>query len=166
MWNSYNIANFVVNILVAFGTIGAVWVALWQTRKQYKVEVDTHFMLGRASGQIYSDISNDTDYLIVSVTNKGIRPVTINHIPSFYLSEKKNGGTASFVRPIVPKNTVTIQPFTSQTFILSQQEQFSKMMNDSENKLNKEKMKLFLSCSTGEAIEIKTFKEFRKKIFQ
>lgn len=111
VWNSYNIANFVINVLIAIGTIGAVWTSLYLARpKKEKLEGKYNYSLEDYSycskqydsinGKAHSYLENFLISLknlgsldievekIIIFTKKGIGVDTNSKFPEYF---KKNG---------------------------------------------------------------------------
>ncbi|GHV01466.1 hypothetical protein AGMMS49521_1760 [Campylobacterota bacterium] len=155
MWNSYNICAFVVNCFVALGTCGAVIVALWQARRGYKAIADIHFMVG-------TNLSNGDISLAVAITNKGVRPITIVPIPSFYFANYSADKSDHLIlQPKELTSPVTIAPFKRELFPLESYDEFIK--DCIEYKFNIKKTKLFVCFESGETFEVKQFREYKQK---
>lgn len=152
-WNSYNIATFFVNVLIAIGTIGACWISL----NQNKIKIKSSFYIGKPANAEYLNLDNKINYMIVSIINKSNRSIKINVIGSFYYTYKNKGKDILLQNLTYPLEQTIITPGDKELFVLCAKDNFNKLCK--EQKIKKDKIKLYVCLDSGEIFKIKNFKK-------
>lgn len=152
-WNSYNIANLIVNIFIAIGTIGACWISI----NQNKIKIKSSFSIGKYTNAKHLNLDNKTDYLTVFIVNASNRIIKVNTIGSFYYAYKRKDKNIVMQNLIYPSQQTSIAPGTKEIFALCSKDSFNKFCK--EKHLKKNKLKLFVCLDSGEIFKIKNFEK-------
>lgn len=155
-WNSYNIATFFVNVLIAIGTIGACWISLNQNR----IKIKSSFYIGKFINVEYLNLDSHINYLTVFIINNSNRAIKINAIGSFYYVYKNKGKNMMLQNLIYPLEQTTITPGDKKYFALCSKDDFNKFCK--EQKIKKDKIKLYVCLDSGEIFKIKNFERIIK----